>query len=83
MYYKEIFDSAACWKPCNQVDSELKKIKSISGKCNVLKDKIKMRVFGLDCDDCHYTWSKNGKDYSPSVLAKHLKENIIKKHKTW
>ena len=82
LYYREMFDSAACWKTCKQVDSELKKIKSPSGKKEALKDQIKMRVLGLGWEDCHHAWSKGGNDFSPAVLAKHLKEGIIQKHKT-
>ena len=81
LHYREMYDSAACWKTCKQVDAELKNIKSVSGKQEALKDQIKMRVLGLGWEDCHHAWSKKGKDYTPAELAKHLKENIITKHK--
>ena len=79
LYYREMFDSAACWKTCKQVDSELKKIKSVSGKREALKDQIKISELGLGWDNCHHAWWKYGKDYSPAELVKHIKEDIIKK----
>ena len=40
LYYRGMFNSDACWKTCAQVDRELKKIKSVSGKHEALKDQI-------------------------------------------
>lgn len=82
LYYRDMLDSDACWKTCAKVDMELKKIKSDTRKREALKDQIKMRSLGLGWNDCHHAWSKGGTPYSSAVLATHLKQNIIKKHKT-
>ena len=81
LHYRGIFDSAACWKTCKQVDAEPRKIKSVSGKKEALKDQIRMRVLGLGWEDCHHAWSHGGTDYTPKELADHPKDGIIKKHK--
>ena len=81
LHYRAMFDSAACWKTCKQVDAELRNIKSVSGKKEALKDQIRMRVLGLGWEDCHHAWSHGGTDYTPKELADHLKDGIIKKHK--
>lgn len=81
LHYRSMFDSAACWKNCKQVDVELKKIKTVSGKKEALKDQIRIRVLGLGWEDCHHAWSHGGTEYTPEELANHLKDGIIQKHK--
>ena len=61
---------------------ELNKLTSINAKTTALKDQIRIRVLGLGWEDCHHPWSHGGKDYTPEELATHLKEEIIKKHKS-
>ena len=61
LHYREMHDSAACWKTCRQVDAELKKLKSESARREALKDQIRMRVLGLGWDDCHHPWSIGGR----------------------
>ena len=78
LYYREMYDSAACWRTCAQVNQEMKALGSVSVRLKALKDQIRMRVLGLGWDNCHHPWSKNGHVYTPDKLVLHLKDDIIK-----
>ena len=47
IYHRDMFDSAACFKTCAQIDNELRQITNISGRKEAIKDQIRIRVLGL------------------------------------
>ena len=61
---------------------ELNKLTSVTAKTTALKDKIRIRTLGFGWEDFHHPWSHAGVDYTPEELVKHLKEEIIRKHKS-
>ncbi len=61
MYYRKMYDSAACWKGnVRVIDHQLKKLTSDTAQYDALKENIMMRVKGLGWDWCKHAWSKNG-----------------------
>ena len=77
LYYREMYDSPACWKTAAAVDRELAKLNSKTVKLNVIKENIRMHVVGLSWSDLDTAWSKDGKEFSPEHLAAHLKTIIV------
>ena len=80
LYYRDKYDSPACWKTPRIIDTELKKLKSDTARREELKEQIRIRWLGLGWIDCQHAWSSKGVDYSAKVLTDHLKD-IIKKHR--
>ena len=62
--------------------SYLLKLTSVTEKTSALKERIRIRTLGFGWGDCHHPWSHAGVDYTPEELVKHLKEEIIRKHKS-
>ncbi len=61
MYYRKMYDSAACLKgDVRVIDRELKKITSDTARYDALKENIMIQVKGLGWDWCKHAWSKNG-----------------------
>ena len=77
LYYREMYDSPACWKTAAAVDRELAKLKSKASQLEALKENIRMRVLGFTWPDLATAWSKDGKEFSPEHLAAHLKMIIV------
>ena len=50
LYYREMYDSEACWRTPAAVDRELLKLKSKAARVHALKEHITMRVLGLGGD---------------------------------
>ena len=82
MYYRKMYDSAACLKgDVRVVDRELKKLTSDTARYDALKENVMIRVKGLGWDWCKHAWSKNGQQYSIKELADHLKWIIKEERK--
>ena len=82
MYYRKMYDSAACLKgSVRVVDRELKKLTSDTARYDALKENIMIRVKGLGWDWCKHAWSKNGRQYSIKELADHLRWIIKEERK--
>jgi len=82
MYYRKMYDSAACLKGnVRVVDCELKKLTSDTARYDALKENIMIRVKGLGWEWCKHAWSKNGRQYSIKELADHLKWIIKEERK--
>ena len=82
MYYRKMYDSAACLKgSVRVVDRELKKLTSDTARYDALKENIMIRVKGLGWDWCKHAWSKNGQQYSIKELADHLRWIIKEERK--
>ena len=47
LHHRNMFDSEACLEFCAQIDNKIKQITSISGRKEVMKDQIIIRVLGL------------------------------------
>ena len=77
LYYREMYDSAACWKTPAIVDRELVKLISKSAQLQALKENIRMRVLGFGWADLATAWSKDGKEFSVAQLTAHLKTIIV------
>ena len=64
----------------------LRKLASDTAKMNALRTNIKIRADGFGWDWSRHAWSKDGRKYSISELAKHLRwviteeNNVSKKH---
>ena len=77
--YREMYESAACWKTKEQVESKYAKLTSETSKRDAMKNQIKMRVLGLNRKDLEHSWSENGKMFSGDELKDHLVNEIIPK----
>ena len=77
LYYRDMYDSPACWKTAAAVDRELARLKSKTAQLDALKQNIRMRVVGLGWKDLATAWSKDGKEFTPAQLAAHLKTIIV------
>ena len=58
-----MFDLAASFKTCAQIDNELRQITSISMRKEAMKDQIIIRALGLGWDDWHHPWSASGHEF--------------------
>ena len=73
LYYFEMWGSAACWKTTTKADEEYAKLTSKSAQLEALKEQIRIRVEGLGWSELSCAWSKNGVQFLPDELMKHLK----------
>ena len=64
LHHCNMFDSEACLKNCAQIDNKPRKITSISGRKEVMKDQIIIRVLGLGWDNWHHLWSASGHEFT-------------------
>ena len=57
LHHRDMFDLADYLKTCGQSDNEIRQITIISGRKEVMKDQIMIRVLGLSLDDWRHLWS--------------------------
>jgi hypothetical protein len=81
LYYYEMWGSAACWKTAAKADTEYAKLTSKSARVEALKEQIRIRVEGLGWSDLACAWSKDGVQFPPSELMKHLKTLVAEQSK--
>ena len=77
LYYREMFDSDACWRTAAAVDRQRASLKAKTAELDALKENIRMRVLGLGWSEFHTPWSKDGKVFTADHLAAHLKTIIL------
>ena len=78
MIYHKMYESDKCWKTREEVTEGMKALQYKKDKEQALKDNIQMRFKGLGYEDCHVTWSKNGKKKTLHALQLEL-FNIFRK----
>ncbi|KAL7552655.1 hypothetical protein ACHAWF_015887 [Thalassiosira exigua] len=78
-YLINMYHSEACMKddPKN-VTQMLRKLGSNTAKLNAIKTNIMIRVKGFGWEWCAHAWSKNGRKYTVTELANHLRTCIRK-----
>lgn len=74
--YHSKWNTDQCWKTAEDVKLGLMMMTYIKDKEEALKENINIHYLGLGWNDCHTTWSKDGKKKSVDVLTSRLIENI-------
>ena len=80
IHHCDMFESVACLKTCAQIDNELRKITSISGRKEAMRDQIIIRLLGLGWDDWHHPWYSAGHYFIGDELVEHIRK-LMKRYK--
>lgn len=74
--YHFMWKSDRCWKTAEEVDDGLNNIRLLKDQRDALKDNIQIRYLGMGWNDCHTTFTKDGRNKPIEMLRDRLIEII-------